>query len=116
MDPFGDTARSSRCPTPIEDFRHRRRQYEPRPHRQRCHGGKLRTASQALPDIRRRGIDDGRRGSVEARRACTELGAGGIQIFTNVAGKPPGDPSFEPIFKWRSSTGRSGCIQRAPPR
>jgi aminocarboxymuconate-semialdehyde decarboxylase len=39
-------------------------------------------------------------GSVaEARRACTELGAGGIQIFTNVAGKPLDDPSFEPIFK-----------------
>ncbi|MGE3155293.1 MAG: amidohydrolase family protein, partial [Xanthobacteraceae bacterium] len=39
-------------------------------------------------------------GSVaEARRACTELGAGGIQIFTNVAGKPLDDQSFEPIFK-----------------
>jgi len=39
-------------------------------------------------------------GSVaEARRAVTELGAGGIQIFTNIAGKPLDDPSFEPIFK-----------------
>jgi aminocarboxymuconate-semialdehyde decarboxylase len=39
-------------------------------------------------------------GSVaEARRAVTELGAGGIQIFTNVAGKPLDDPAFEPIFK-----------------
>src|SRR5215510_6367684 len=39
-------------------------------------------------------------GSVkEARRAVTELKAGGIQIFTNIAGKPLDDPSFEPIFK-----------------
>ena len=39
-------------------------------------------------------------GSVqEARRAVNELGAGGIQIFTNIAGKPLDDPSFEPIFK-----------------
>ena len=39
-------------------------------------------------------------GSVqEARRAVTELGAGGIQIFTNIAGKPLDDRSFEPIFK-----------------
>ena len=39
-------------------------------------------------------------GSVkEARRAVTELHAGGIQIFTNIAGKPLDDPSFEPIFK-----------------
>ena len=38
-------------------------------------------------------------GSVkEARRAVGELGAGGIQIFTNVAGKPLDDPAFEPIF------------------
>jgi uncharacterized protein len=34
----------------------------------------------------------------EARRAVVELGAGGIQIFTNVAGKPLDDPAFEPIF------------------
>jgi uncharacterized protein len=39
-------------------------------------------------------------GSVaEARRAVTELHAGGIQIFTSVAGKPLDDPSFEPIFQ-----------------
>ncbi len=38
-------------------------------------------------------------GSVqEARRAVKELGAGGIQIFTNVAGQPLDDPAFEPIF------------------
>jgi uncharacterized protein len=38
-------------------------------------------------------------GSVrEARRAVTELGAGGVQIFTNVAGRPLDDKDFEPIF------------------
>src|SRR5262245_19685863 len=39
-------------------------------------------------------------GSVaEARRAVKELGAAGIQIFTNIAGRPLDDPAFEPIFK-----------------
>jgi uncharacterized protein len=38
-------------------------------------------------------------GSVaEARRAVNELGAGGVQIFTNLAGRPLDDRSFEPIF------------------
>ena len=38
-------------------------------------------------------------GSVkEARRAVKELGAAGIQIFTNIAGKPLDDGAFEPIF------------------
>src|SRR5258705_9376427 len=35
-------------------------------------------------------------GSVkEARRAVKELGAGGVQVFTSGAGRPPGDPAFE---------------------
>jgi predicted TIM-barrel fold metal-dependent hydrolase len=38
-------------------------------------------------------------GSVkEARRAVKDLNAGGIQIFTNIAGKPLDDGAFEPIF------------------
>ncbi len=38
-------------------------------------------------------------GSVqEARRAVKELGAGGVQIFTNVAGRPLDEKGFEPIF------------------
>jgi predicted TIM-barrel fold metal-dependent hydrolase len=38
-------------------------------------------------------------GSVkEARRAVKDLKAGGIQIFTNIAGKPLDDGAFEPIF------------------
>lgn len=38
-------------------------------------------------------------GSVqEARRAVNELGAGGVQIFTNIAGRPLDEKEFEPIF------------------
>jgi predicted TIM-barrel fold metal-dependent hydrolase len=38
-------------------------------------------------------------GSVkEARRAVTELGAGGVQIFTNIAGRPLDDGAYGPIF------------------
>ncbi len=38
-------------------------------------------------------------GSVqEARRAVKELGAGGVQIFTNVTGRPLDEKAFEPIF------------------
>lgn len=35
----------------------------------------------------------------EASRAFDTLGARGIQIFTNVAGKPLDDPSFRPVFE-----------------
>ena len=34
----------------------------------------------------------------EAERAVTQLGARGIQIHTNVLGRPLDDPSFDPIF------------------
>jgi uncharacterized protein len=38
-------------------------------------------------------------GSVaEARRAVEDLGAGGVLLYTNVAGEPLDDPKFEPIF------------------
>ncbi len=38
-------------------------------------------------------------GSVaEARRAVTDLGARGVLLYTNVAGRPLDDPEFEPIF------------------
>src|SRR5919197_256047 len=35
----------------------------------------------------------------EAERAINELGAKGIQIFTNVLGKPLSNPEFRPIFQ-----------------
>jgi len=34
----------------------------------------------------------------EARRAIAELGARGVQIFTNVAGRPLDDPRYAPVF------------------
>jgi aminocarboxymuconate-semialdehyde decarboxylase len=34
----------------------------------------------------------------EARRAMRELGARGVQIFTNVAGRPLDDPRYAPVF------------------
>src|SRR5436190_6521938 len=34
----------------------------------------------------------------EAIRAVTHLGAGGVQIFTNVVGKPLDEPEFQPFF------------------
>src|SRR5262249_56661804 len=38
-------------------------------------------------------------GSVkEAHRAIKNLGAGGVQIFTNIAGRPLDDKAFKPIF------------------
>ena len=35
----------------------------------------------------------------EIDRAITQLGARGIQVFTNVAGKPLSAPEFRPIFQ-----------------
>ncbi|WP_210208429.1 amidohydrolase family protein [Rhodoplanes roseus] len=36
--------------------------------------------------------------AAEARRAVTELGASGVQIFTNIAGRPLDRPEFVPFF------------------
>jgi len=35
----------------------------------------------------------------EADRAIKDLGARGVQVFTNVAGKPLSDPEFRPLFR-----------------
>jgi predicted TIM-barrel fold metal-dependent hydrolase len=35
----------------------------------------------------------------EAERAITQLGARGVQVFTNVAGKPLSAPEFRPVFR-----------------
>jgi uncharacterized protein len=37
-------------------------------------------------------------GAAEAERAIKELGAAGVQIFTNVGGKPLDRPEYEPFF------------------
>ena len=43
---------------------------------------------------------------IEAKRAIEELGAAGMQIFTNVGGKPLDLPEFEPFFEYMASTGK----------
>jgi predicted TIM-barrel fold metal-dependent hydrolase len=42
----------------------------------------------------------------ESKRAIEELGAVGMQIFTNVAGKPLDLPEFEPFFGYMASIGK----------
>lgn len=43
-------------------------------------------------------MHDGDAAVREAERAFTELGAKGVQIFSNVAGRPLDEPAFRPIF------------------
>ena len=42
----------------------------------------------------------------ETRRAIEELGAVGVQIFTNVNGKPLDAPEFEPFFAYMAESGK----------
>lgn len=42
----------------------------------------------------------------ECRRAIEDLGAVGMQIFTNVSGKPLDLAEFEPFFEYMASTGK----------
>jgi uncharacterized protein len=42
----------------------------------------------------------------ESRRAIEELGAVGMQIFTNVKGKPLDLPEYEPFFAYMAAAGR----------
>ncbi len=42
----------------------------------------------------------------ESRRAIEDLGAVGMQIFTNVAGKPLDLPEFEPFFAYMAKAGK----------
>lgn len=43
---------------------------------------------------------------IEAKRAIEELGAFGIQLFTNVLGKPLDRPEFTPIFEYMAEIDR----------
>jgi len=45
-------------------------------------------------------------GVAEAERAITELGAAGVQIYTNVGGKPLDRPEFEAFFAAMNKTGK----------
>ncbi|MGR3661352.1 MAG: amidohydrolase family protein [Paracoccaceae bacterium] len=42
----------------------------------------------------------------ESRRAIEDLGAVGMQIFTNVSGKPLDLPEYEPFFEYMASVGK----------
>ncbi len=42
----------------------------------------------------------------ECRRAVEDLGAVGVQIFTNVAGKPLDLPEYEPFFEFMAKAGK----------
>jgi len=45
-------------------------------------------------------------GVAEAERALTQLGAAGVQVYTNVGGKPLDRPEFEPFFAAMNRLGR----------
>lgn len=49
----------------------------------------------------------------EARRAVKDLGACGIQIYSNVNGKPLDAPEFRPVFKMMESLGKPVWIHPA---
>jgi aminocarboxymuconate-semialdehyde decarboxylase len=51
----------------------------------------------------------------EIERAITELGATGIQIFSNVNGRPSMSLSSTAVARWRHWICRSGCTRRAVP-
>ena len=57
-------------------------------------------------------------GARECERAIKELGACGVQIVTNVNGKPLDRPEFEPFFARMNAARRCrcGCIRPAPPQ
>jgi hypothetical protein len=57
-------------------------------------------------------------GARESERAIKELGACGVQIVTNVNGKPLDRPEFVPVLREdeRARRCRCGCIRRAPRR
>jgi predicted TIM-barrel fold metal-dependent hydrolase len=59
----------------------------------RSHGGRFPSFIASLP---MNNIDAS---LTEIDRAITQLGARGIQVFTNVAGKPLSAPEFRPIFR-----------------
>ena len=98
---IGDYRQIISLPNPaIEDIATAGCRHEPCAHRQRRHGASCAenipsafpafAAALCLTDVE---------GSVaEARRAIKDLGARGVLIYTNVAGRPLDEPEFDPIF------------------
>ncbi len=58
-------------------------------------------------------MTDAKGAAEEARRAVTDLGACGIQIYTNVGGKPLDAPEFRHIFKTFEALGKPVWIHPA---
>ncbi|MBT7899075.1 MAG: amidohydrolase family protein [Rhodospirillales bacterium] len=100
MDPFGDYRQVIALPNPpLEDFT------DPEA------GAELaRAANDALAELVARHPDrfagfiaalalhNPEAAVIEANRACKDLGAKGVQLFTNVGGRPLDDPEFSPVF------------------
>ena len=52
----------------------------------------------------------------ELERAIGKLGLKGMQIGSNINGKNLDEPSFEPVWRWRTSTTPSAwCIRTTSP-
>ncbi len=51
-------------------------------------------------------LDDVDSGLAEIHRAVGELGARGVQLFTDVDGKPLDDPAYDPVFGTMAALGR----------
>jgi aminocarboxymuconate-semialdehyde decarboxylase len=112
MDGFGDYRQVVALPNPpLEDFT------------DAGQGAEIsRAANDALADLTARHPDrfagfiaalsltDPEDAAKEAARACRELGAAGVQLFTNVAGAPLDEPRFAPRVC------RHGRSRRALPR
>ena len=82
-------------------LRHTRTGHRTRAHRQRQHG---RAGARSIPTTSSRfaaalPMNAPEAALVEAQRAVTELGAKGIQIYSNVLGKPIVSPEFLPLFE-----------------
>jgi predicted TIM-barrel fold metal-dependent hydrolase len=108
MDEFGDYRQVVALPNPpLEDFT------------DAAQGAEIAgAANDALADLTARHPDrfagfiaalslaDPEGAAEEATRACTELGAAGVQLFTNVAGAPLDEPRFAPVFAAMAEAGK----------
>ncbi len=84
-----------------------------------AHGGEVaRIANDAMAELVARhpdrfpgfaaslAMDDMTGAMAELHRAMDELGAAGVQIFTEIDGRPIDDPEFEPVFAAMAAYGR----------
>ena len=99
MDQFQGTGRSFRCQTRRSKTLPRGRWPESARVANDAMGELCRKYPQRFPAFAAALCMTDVEGSVaEARRAIKDLGARGVLLYTNVAGRPLDDPQFEPIF------------------